>query len=124
MTAKKAWASFSMDIGYIIITHLATPTYILIESIFWYFYEYLGLFRYVLICFETVLFLSIVSIRFKTPKQKIYLLDLAVARSSAASAQAACSCKLPSLNKTCPSPAPKDEQDADQRHSSSLLSLW
>ncbi len=34
----------------------------LIESIFWYFYENLGLFRFVSDCFETVLLVSIVSI--------------------------------------------------------------
>jgi hypothetical protein len=34
----------------------------LIESIFWYFKENLGLFRFVSVCFETVLFVSVVSI--------------------------------------------------------------
>jgi hypothetical protein len=33
-----------------------------IESIFWYFSENLRLFRFVLICFETVLFVSVVLI--------------------------------------------------------------
>jgi hypothetical protein len=40
-----------------------------IESIFWYFSENLRLFRFVSICFETVLFVSVVRYRFKTPKQ-------------------------------------------------------
>jgi hypothetical protein len=33
-----------------------------IESIFWYFSENVGLFRFVSVCFETVLFVSVVSI--------------------------------------------------------------
>jgi hypothetical protein len=41
----------------------------LIESIFWYFYENLGLFRFVSVCLETVLFILIVSIKVDTPKQ-------------------------------------------------------
>jgi hypothetical protein len=40
-----------------------------IESIFWYFSENLGLFRYVFVCFETVLFVTIVSIKVRNTEK-------------------------------------------------------
>jgi hypothetical protein len=47
----------------------------LTEIICWYFSENLGFFRFVLICFETVLFVSVVfRYRFETTKQTKFFL--------------------------------------------------